>query len=238
MESPELDRLQQQLGHVFRQPDLLVRALTHPSFLQEQPEGTKSNQRLEFLGDAVLQLILTDALFALYPDEREGKLSKRRAALSKGRFLAGLAREIGLADYLRLGHSEATSGGRDRPAALEDAFEALLGAIFIDSDYATARRIVLGLYGSLAERLSDVSPEENPKGRLQELVQPEHGNTALRYVCEHVSGKDHAREYEARVYLHDRLLGSGRGSSKKSAEEAAAREALGQISNLKPSNAK
>lgn len=186
----------------------------------------ESNQRLEFLGDAVLQLILTEALFELYPDEREGPLSKRRAALSRGEFLATLARELGLAEYLRLGQSEETTGGRGRPAALEDALEALVGAIFVDSNYATVRRVVLALYGPLADRLSNVTPGENPKGRLQERVQPEHGNTALRYVCEHVSGQDHAREYEARVYLHDQLLGSGRGSSKKAAEEAAAREAL------------
>jgi ribonuclease III len=226
MESPELNVLQERLGYSFRDPQLLVRALTHSSLLQERPEEKESNQRLEFLGDAVLQLALTEALFGLFPDEREGSLSKRRAALSKGEFLAELAGELDLAKLLRFGHSEEVSGGRERRAALEDAFEALIGAVFIDSEYEHARKVVLRVYGSLAERLSAVTPGENPKGQLQERVQPVHGNAALRYVCEHIAGEDHAREYEARVYLHDALIGTGRGSSKKSAEEAAAREAL------------
>ena len=226
MSSHELEQLQQRLGYVFRAPDLLQRALTHSSLLQERPEEKESNQRLEFLGDAVLQLVLTQSLFELYPEEREGPLSKRRAALSRGEFLAELALELGLSKYLRFGYSEEMSGGRERPAALEDALEALVGAVFIDSDYPTARTVVLGLYGPLADRLGRVAPHENPKGRLQERIQPVHGNTALRYECEHIAGEDHAREYEARVFLHEQLLGSGRGSSKKAAEEAAARAAL------------
>jgi ribonuclease III len=226
MDSPALDVLQARLHYTFRQPELLVRALTHPSLLQERPQEKESNQRLEFLGDAVLQLILTEALFSLYPTEREGALSKRRAALSKGEFLAELASEIDLGPHLRFGQSEEMSGGRERPAALEDAFEALVGAVFTDSDYPTTRQVVLRIYGSLPDRLSAVTPGENPKGRLQERVQPVYGNAALQYVCEHIAGEDHAREYEARVYLQGRLLGTGRGSSKKSAEESAAREAL------------
>lgn len=226
MDVTALDPLLEKIGHRFRDPGLLVRALTHSSLLQERPEEKESNQRLEFLGDAVLQLILTEALFALYPDAREGALSKRRAALSKGPFLAQLALELDLARYLRVGQSEEMSGGRERPGALEDALEALIGAVFLDSDFAKAREVVLSWYGPLHERLRRVSPDENPKGRLQERIQPKYGNTALRYACEHISGEDHAREYEAHVYLHDRLLGTGRGSSKKAAEEAAAREAL------------
>ncbi|HEX2101766.1 MAG TPA: ribonuclease III domain-containing protein, partial [Candidatus Synoicihabitans sp.] len=146
---PALEELQHRLAYQFRQPELLVRAITHSSLLQERPEEKESNQRLEFLGDAVLQLILTEALFELFPAEREGPLSKRRAALSKGNFLTELATEIGLSRHLRVGHSEELSGGRDRPSALEDALEALIGAIFVDSDYATTRRVVLGLYGDL-----------------------------------------------------------------------------------------
>lgn len=218
--------LEQRLGYTFRDPDLLARALTHPSYLQSNPEAGESNQRLEFLGDAVLQLIITTELFTLYPADREGVLSKRRAAVTKGGFLARLARDIGLDDYLRLSPSEEQTGGRDRSSALEDAFEALVGALFLDSDLPTARRVVLGLYGPFGERLEETVETENPKGRLQELIQPEHGNNALRYVTEHVSGEDHAREYEASVYLLDTLLGTGRGPSKKSAEEAAARAAL------------
>lgn len=219
--------LEDRLGHAFRRPSLLEAAVTHPSYLQERREpGLESNQRLEYLGDAVLQMIVTEALFAAYPAEREGSLSKRRAALTNGSFLAALAREIGLDRALRLGAAEDAAGGRDKPAALEDAFEALVGAVYLDSDFPTVRRIVLGLYGDLGGRLAAVEGDDNPKGRLQEKIQPEHGSGALRYEVVAIEGADHARAYEVAVRLHDRELGRGRGSSKKLAEEAAAREAL------------
>jgi ribonuclease-3 len=223
--SESLAQLQTRLAYTFRDPALLERAVTHPSFLQDQP-GAESNQRLEFLGDAVLQLVLTDALFQLFPDDREGLLSKRRAALANGVFLAQLARELGLDASLRVGASEESTGGRTRAAALEDAFEALLGAVYLDSDLLTVRRVVLAIYGDLAARLATTEEADNPKGRLQELVQPLHGNNALRYEVVRTDGEDHAREYEVAVFLLDRPLGTGRGPSKKLAEEAAALEAL------------
>ena len=218
--------LQPRLGHTFRDPALLACALTHTSYLQDHPRAGPGNQRLEFLGDSVLQLILSESLFQLYPEEREGVLSKCRATLTKGRFLSQLAQDLGLDAGLRLGQSEEQAGGRRRASILEDALEALIGAIFLDSDFATARRVVLGWYGPLAGRLAVLLGEDNPKGRLQELVQPEHGNRALRYEVTHTAGAPHEREYEINVYLHDALLGSGRGSSKKLAEEDAARAAL------------
>ena len=223
--SSALLQLQQRLGYSFRDPALLARAVTHPSWLQDHPGEATSNQRLEFLGDAVLQLLLTEALFQLYPADREGQLSQRRASLTKGVFLAQLAREIGLDACLRLGGSEETGGGRTRASALEDALEAVFGALFLDSDLPTVRRVVLGLYGSLPDRLA-LETADNPKGRLQELVQPHHGNDALRYEVTRTEGADHARAYEVAVFLHDRQLGTGRGSSKKLAEEAAALAAL------------
>jgi ribonuclease-3 len=219
-------QLEVRLDHVFRDRSLLERALTHSSLLQDQPNLTESNQRLEFLGDAVLQLVLTEALFALFPDDREGLLSKRRAALANGVFLARLAREIGLDRALRFGASEEATGGRERASALEDALEALVGAIYLDSDFAEARRVVLRIYAPLGERLAVVEDFENPKGRLQEMIQPLHGNNALRYDVVRTDGEDHARSFEVAVFLLDRQLGSGRGTSKKLAEEAAARDAL------------
>lgn len=224
--SDPLTLLEDRIGHAFTTRAWLERAVTHPSLLPEKTETGENNQRLEFLGDAVLQLIITEELFRLYPDEREGMLSKRRAALAKGAFLARLAQEIGLGAALRLAASEESTGGRFRAAALEDAFEALVGAVYLDSDLSEARRVVLGLYGDLTARLAGMEPQENPKGQLQELVQPQHGNTALRYDVIRTYGEDHAREYEVAVYLLDRELGTGRGSSKKQAEEAAARAAL------------
>jgi ribonuclease-3 len=220
------ESLQAQLDYQFVKPELLRLALTHPSWLQENPEVMENNQRLEFLGDAVLQLILTEALFELFPGEREGELSKRRSALANGHYLAKLAVEIDLAPHLLLAKNEVDQGGRNRPAALEDAFEATIGAIYLDSDFATTRRVVRHLYGNLTLRLAEIIPTENPKGRLQERIQSLHGNGALRYETAHIAGEDHAREYKAHVYLLDMHVGSGRGSSKKAAEEAAAANAL------------
>jgi len=223
---PEIAALQTRLRCGFKDHRLLERALTHPSYLHDHPEAGESNQRLEFLGDAVLQLVLTEALFGLFPEAREGVLTKRRAALGKGIFLSRLAREVGLDRCLRLGANEEATGGRGRDSALEDAFEALIGALFLDGGLETVRGAVLGIYGDLSARLATLEGGENPKGRLQERVQPEHGNEALRYEILRTEGADHARAFEAAVFLHDRLLGTGRGLSKKLAEEAAARAAL------------
>ncbi len=226
MPSDNVTTLQQRIGHSFADTALLQLALTHPSWLQEHPTELESNQRLEFLGDAVLQLALTQLLFTKFPQAREGELSKRRAALTNGSYLAAVAEEIDLGSSLRLSQSEIENGGRNRQSALEDAFEALIGAVFLDSDFPTIRAVISDLYGNLDERLGAVIPTENPKGRLQERAQPTMGNGAVRYEVTYISGEDHQREYEARVFLKDRLIGTGRGTSKKSAEEAAAFEGI------------
>jgi ribonuclease III len=225
-------QLQTRLGHVFRDPALLECALTHPSFAAEYPES-ENNQRLEFLGDAVLQILLAEALFHLFPREREGPLSKRRALLVNQNFLAALARELGLDAGLRLADSEEKTGGRDRPSALGDAFEAVVGAVYLDSDLVNTRRVVMAVYGDLAARLASTEETDNPKGRLQELVQPVHGNHAVRYEVVSTEGEDHARHYEVEVFLQERPLGRGRGTSKKLAEEAAARLALITLADKK-----
>lgn len=222
----KLKSLESRLGYRFQSQTLLAEALTHPSYLQDHPKAGPHNQRLEFLGDSVLQFILTEALFGEYTVEREGVLSRRRAVLSKGGFLTQMARDLGLDAALRLSKSEDDTGGRTRASILEDAFEALVGALYLDSDFATTRERVLAWYGPLAARLATSEDAENPKGRLQELIQPEHGNTALRYEVLSTSGPRHAREYEVAVFLNDRQLGTGSGPSKKVAEEVAARVAL------------
>ncbi|KXU36491.1 hypothetical protein AXK11_04430 [Cephaloticoccus primus] len=247
MKTPSLETLQQRLGYRFRDRALLELALAHPSSLASESasissvgsadtgsaarDRPQSNQRLEFLGDSVLQLILTEALYRHYPDEREGALSTKRFSLVKGSQLSALAREIALYDYIRVGASERTAGSDAsslRDSILEDALEALIAAVYLDSDLATARDVVLRLYGSLPEKLALAQPTSNPKGRLQEHVQPLHGNHALRYETVATHGEAHAREFEVALYLHDRLLATGRGSSKQRAEEAAARSALAE----------
>ncbi len=229
----KIAELEKRLGYAFRQPALLAEALTHGSYLQDDPAAAPHNQRLEFLGDSVLQFILTDALYRDYPAEREGVLSRRRAVLSKGEFLTRMARDLGLDASLRLSKSEEDAGGRNRASILEDSFEALVGAIYLDSDLATTQALVLGWYGPLGERLLVSEDAENPKGSLQELVQPEHGNVALRYEVTTTSGPKHARIFEVDVFLNDKKLGTGSGPSKKVAEEAAARVALAVLRSEK-----
>jgi ribonuclease-3 len=224
--SGDPQKLQARIGYAFRDPALLERALTHASWLHDNPSAPGNNQRLEFLGDSVLQLILTEALFALFPEASEGDLTKRRAVLGKGEFLASLAREIGLDACLRMGANEESTGGRGRDAALEDAFEALVGAIDLDGGIESARKAVQGIYGDLRARLGSHEGKANPKGRLQEIVQPLHGNQAIRYEVLATEGADHRREFEVAVLLLERRIGQGRGSSKKLAEEEAARAAL------------
>ncbi len=219
-------KLEIRIGHTFRDRELLERALTHQSYLADHPTTVESNQRLEFLGDAVLQILIAEALFQLFPSDREGSLSRRRSMLVNGAFLAQLAREVDLERLLRLGASEENTGGRMRPSILGDAFEALIGAIYLDAGLDPARVIVRAIYGDLLARLLGIEEMDNPKGRLQERVQPLHGNDALRYDVVRTDGEDHARTYEVAVHLLDRHLGTGSGTSKKLAEEAAARMAL------------
>ena len=217
--------LQTRLGHVFRDPALLRQALTHPGYANEHPADGEHYQRLEFLGDAVIQFVVTAALFHLRPLEREGELSRLRVALTNGIFLAGLARELDIPTHLLLCTAERKTGGS--PTAAGDAYEAVVGAIFLDAGLPAAESFILRSYGALEARLASLKIEDaNPKGRLQERVQPLHGTGALRYETVQSGGADHAKEYTSSVFLADLLLGTGRGTSKKLAEEAAARAAL------------
>jgi len=221
------------LGYTFRDPTLLADALRHPSAAAMRPD-TVSNQRLEFLGDSVLQIIISEALYRADTDAREGVLSRRRAALTKGAFLVTLAHELELDHALELSPAEEQTGGRERPSSLEDAFESVVAAIYLDGGLEAARSAVLRWYGPLTKRLAGSEPGDNPKGRLQELVQPEYGNTALRYEVTQTKGQPHDRHFVVQLHLLDRLIGTGSGRSKKEAEENAAREALLQWKTSAP----
>lgn len=222
-----IDALQERLGYRFRDRRLIEQALTHVSCAAEGTGGLETNQRLEFLGDAVLELVLSEQLFAAFPEAREGDLSRRRAALTKGTLLAQLARELRVAEALGMSPAEEATGGRNKDAALEDALEALIGAVYCDSDWPTARAVVRGWYGELAPRLTGLdTPQENPKGKLQEQVHPFHGTQALTYDVIASTGPDHDRRYEVAVRLRGEEIGRGSGPSKKAAEEEAARAVL------------
>lgn len=222
-------KLEGKLGYTFQTKGLLHQSLTHPSFLLNTKDQLKNNQRLEFLGDSVIQLILTEKLYEKFPNQREGKLTALRSGYARGDFMAGIARELDLSSYLILKPKDRQAGVADGDSALGDAFEALIGAVYLDSDFETARKIVLGLYNYLDTAATAKGVIANPKGRLQELIQPVHGNSALRYETIAQRGEAHEREFEVAVFCNDDQLGSGTGRTKKEAAEKAAVEAIKKV---------
>jgi len=219
-------RLEKIIGHTFKKPELLLEALTHPSLAHERGNnGAQHNQRLEFLGDAVLQLTLTDRIYEQYPNFPEGKLTQVRAHLANRHTLCRRAQAIKLGEFLLLGKGEEASGGRDRLSNLADAFEALLGAVYLDGGIRAARKFVAGQFAQELKQLKETSPRQNPKGELQELLQARSAaNPQYRVVQE--TGPDHHKHFEAAVEWQGREIGRGKGASKKLAEVAAAEAAL------------
>jgi ribonuclease-3 len=221
-----LDDFQTRVGHRFAQPDLLRQALTHASFGHEKRQRLPDNQRLEFLGDAVLQLIVTDELYRRFPELPEGRLTVHRAAIVNRNHLQGLARAVGLGEELILGRGEESSQGRERSSILADAMEAVIGAIYADAGWEPTRALVLRLLEpALARMAEDAAPHANPKGSLQEKLQAE-GDDPPLYRCVSETGPPHARVYEVVVEWQKRELGRGHGASKKEAETRAAEAAL------------
>jgi ribonuclease-3 len=221
-----LDGLQEALGYRFRQVELLLSSLTHPSYLQQFPDAGPHYQRLEFLGDAILSSILADRLFHLYPNEREGLLSRSRSALVHGGKLVELSKQLGLDACIRMSEGEVQNGGRSKPSILEDVFEAVVGAIFLDSNWNRTRKFVLTCYGDLEGSLEVILNEDNPKGRLQELVQSVHGNDSVEYRVAEATGPAHRKHFTVEVFVNEALMGSGAGKSKKAAEVQAANQAV------------
>lgn len=220
-----MNPLEERIGHKFRNSLLLAEALTHPSLGHETQRHHFDNQRLEFLGDAVLQLIITEHLYAMFPREGEGRLTKLRSRLVSREALRGHAQRLDLGQFLMMGRGEEASGGRERTSTLADAFEALLGAIYLDTDLATARRFVLALAGSDLEQLEAEPIDINPKGHLQELLQAiSPRSPAYELVAE--SGPEHEKTFIVRVWWEGMALGEGTGRSKKQAETAAALQAM------------
>ena len=221
MESP----LSEKLGYPFKDQSLLQQAMTHPSMASEQRGETSDNQRLEFLGDAVLKVILSEYFYCAFPDQAEGFLTKTRIRLEAGQSLANCARRLGLGEYLILGKGAEKQGGRDLDSNLEDAFEALVGAVYIDGGFSIATEVVLRV---MKEDLEDVLASEdtgNPKGRLQEELQAiRRESPAYRVLDE--EGPGHLKQFRVDVLWCGKPLGEGRGSSKKNAEASAAQDAL------------
>lgn len=227
-----LEELENRLGYRFSNRELLLRALTHTSWSRDHPGEGFHNQRLEFLGDAILGALLADWLFALLPDQREGRLTRSRSVLARGATLADLARRFDLSEFLRMGVSERNAGAALRDSILEDALEAIAGAIYLDAGWDQVREVVRNWYGDVGELLERVLDEHNPKGRLQELVQPRLGNDAIRYRLIDDEGPDHAKTFVAAVEIAGQVVGTGSGNSKKEAEESAAHDALKDVGPL------
>ena len=201
---------------------LLVQALRHRSWCAENP-GWESNERLEFLGDSVLGLIVTAHLFRTYSDIPEGELTKVRASVVNSSTLAEVAAELDIGPSLMLGKGEDQSGGREKPSILADATEALIGAIYIDRGWPAAAKTVMNLFGTRIEEAAAGPGGQDYKTRLQELCARSFDQLP-RYLLRD-EGPDHAKEFEATVHIQGEARGSGRGRSKKQAEQAAARQA-------------
>ena len=229
-----LESLQQALGHRFRDLNLLLRALTHPSYVNEHPEDeVGDNQRLEFLGDAVLDFVAGAWVYRHYPDFDEGQMTRLRAALVRTETLAQLASQVRIGEALRLGHGEEEAGGRERDANLCDAFEAITGAIYLDGGLAAAEAFVEPLIEPVAEATLAAEADLDAKSRLQEWSQAELGVTPhYRIVAE--KGPDHAKDFVAEVLVGKKVMGQGTGRSKQVAGQAAAQAAWEALMRPEP----
>lgn len=222
----ELEAMQTTLGHQFEDLDLLRRALTHPSYVNEHPEEETlgDNQRLEFLGDAVLDFVAGAWVYRQYTDFDEGRMTRLRAALVRTETLAQLGRQIRVGEALRLGYGEESAGGRERRANLCDAFEAVVGALYLDGGLDVVRAFVEPLIAPVAEATLEAAADHDAKSRLQEWSQAELAITPhYRIVTE--KGPDHAKTFVAEALLEDKVVGRGSGRSKQAAEQAAAQAA-------------
>lgn len=214
--------LETALGYSFRRRELLDAALVHRSYTAEHMDF-EDNERLEFLGDAVLQLAVTDHLFEVYPGLREGELAKVRAACVNRESLAVMAKILGVGPHVLIGLGERNSGGHEKDSILADAMEAILAAVYLDSDFPTARRVVLDLWVPIVAEKARAPGNLDFKTRLQELLAST-GRTPRYEMVD--SGPDHAKSFEAVVSVDGVDLGSGSGRSKKEAQQEAARAAL------------
>ena len=217
-----LKELQEKLGYTFNDEAVLIRALSHSSYVNENHSAGDSNERLEFLGDSVLGLITAENFFKNYKKLPEGELTKLRAATVCEKSLAGFAKQLELGKYLLLGKGEILTGGRERPSIQADAFEAIIAAIYLDGGMDAARSFVLKYIEEAIRRQQSV---KDYKTMLQEVVQRNPGEI-VEYVLSGETGPDHDKRFEVEVHLNSNVIGRGIGRSKKRAEQEAAREAL------------
>jgi len=230
----ELSVLEERLGYSFGDPALIGQALVHSSYANEKgPRHLSSYERLEFLGDAVLQLIISDYLYARYPDFPEGELTKLRSRIVCEATLVACAKALGLGEYMSFGRGEEMTGGRERASILADCFEAVVAAIYLDGGMSSARSFVLR---NMERKVMDAVMGKifiDYKTRLQEVIQARK-ITQIRYQVVGEQGPDHSKTFEMHVLINDQVVGTGSGRSKKEAEQMAAKMALERVSTLFP----
>ena len=221
-----LEKLEKALGYHYKDQGLLKRALSHASYANETHQNPLfSYERLEFLGDSILSFVTADYLYHTFPDKLEGELTKIRAELVCEKNLSDVARELSLGDYLLLGHGEGQGGGRSRSGTLCDVVESLIAAAYLDSGFEAAKGIIVRL---ILPKLTSVLSTRDYKTELQELVQRKK-NQVITYELVGESGPDHCKEFFVRVLLNGDAVGEGSGSSKKRAEQAAAKMAIEKL---------
>jgi ribonuclease-3 len=225
---PPLTDIQQRIGFTFRDAGLLVHALTHKSYANEN-RVPYHNERMEFLGDAVLGLVISEYLMKACPDSTEGDLSRLRAAVVSEPTLAAVSRQIGLGDHLLLGKGEDQTGGRNKDSLLADCLEALIAAVYIDAGKDAAESLVIRLFEEVIKKTSASGNSLDYKTALQELCQDQLKQLPeYRVVSE--TGPDHQKQFAMEVWIKGQLSGRGTGKSKKEAEQRAAKEALEKLS--------
>jgi len=222
----EHKKLEKKLSYSFKDSPLLTQALTHTSYTNENPSGMNpDNERLEFLGDAVLDLIITRLLIDKFPEAAEGELSRLRSALVNEQMLSSMAGNFDIGKYLLLGKGEDITGGRSKDSILSAAYEAIIGAIYLDSDFTSAFQVVESHFSSLISAVEDESFHRDYKTELQEISQALFSSPP-DYILTGEAGPDHDKSFEVGILMNGNILGKGRGKSKKAAEQQAAREAL------------
>lgn len=224
-----IKRFEKKLGYKFKRREHLKRALTHKSYANERRLGAgENNERYEYLGDAVLELAISHLLMERFPEHPEGELSKLRAAVVNEGQLAEIAKEIGLGEFLYLGKGEDQTGGRDKPSLLSDAFEAVLGSVYLDRGFEKAFSVVSRHYENILVRAGGAGFVKDFKTKLQEVSQGRF-RAVPRYRLVGAKGPDHHKLFEIHLYIKDDLWGIGHGASKKVAEQAAAKQALDKL---------
>ncbi|MBD2081628.1 ribonuclease III [Leptolyngbya sp. FACHB-17] len=216
---------------MFKDEKLLRRSLTHRSYVNENPRGDGDNERLEFLGDAILNFISGDYLYQLYPEMGEDEMTRRRAALVDERQLAKFATEIGLNSRMRLGQGAIRDGGYQNPNLLSSTFEAVVGAYYLDHDrdIEALRPLVTELFGTVPQEAMVVRSNVDSKNKFQEFAQANGAAAPPKYVTEKLGGADHTPVFVSRVYVGEKLYGEGKGRSKKDAEKQAAEDAMSKL---------